>query len=74
MTSDPQPDRIEIQPDDSGLFPLVTIQLPLYNERRSAAQAIRAAASQDYPRSRFDIQVLDDSDDETGDIVTRRRQ
>ena len=69
VTSDPQPDRIEIQPDDSGLFPLVTIQLPLYNERRSAAQAIRAAASQDYPRSRFDIQVLDDSDDETGDIV-----
>jgi cellulose synthase/poly-beta-1,6-N-acetylglucosamine synthase-like glycosyltransferase len=51
--------------------PTVTIQLPLYNERTSAERIIRAAARQDYPSDRFDIQVLDDSTDETTVIVTR---
>ena len=51
--------------------PRVTIQIPLYNERTTAEQIIRAAAAQDYPRDRFDIQVLDDSTDETKDIVAR---
>jgi len=49
--------------------PTVTIQLPLYNERTSADRIIRAVAAQDYPKDRFDIQVLDDSDDETTQIV-----
>jgi cellulose synthase/poly-beta-1,6-N-acetylglucosamine synthase-like glycosyltransferase len=47
----------------------VTIQLPLYNERTSADRIIRAVAAQDYPKDLFDIQVLDDSDDETTEIV-----
>jgi cellulose synthase/poly-beta-1,6-N-acetylglucosamine synthase-like glycosyltransferase len=49
--------------------PTVTIQLPLYNECFAAEQVIRATAAQDYPRDRFDIQVLDDSTDETSEIV-----
>jgi cellulose synthase/poly-beta-1,6-N-acetylglucosamine synthase-like glycosyltransferase len=51
--------------------PTVTIQIPLYNERTTAEQIIRAAAAQDYPADRFDIQVLDDSTDETQEIVAR---
>lgn len=51
--------------------PTVTIQLPLYNERTSADRIIRAAARQEYPRDRFDIQVLDDSTDETTAIAER---
>jgi len=51
--------------------PTVTIQVPLYNERTSAERIVRAAASQDYPRDRFDVQVLDDSTDETSEIVAR---
>jgi cellulose synthase/poly-beta-1,6-N-acetylglucosamine synthase-like glycosyltransferase len=51
------------------LPPLVTIQIPLYNERTTAAQIVRSAATQDYPRDRFNIQVLDDSTDETSEIV-----
>ncbi len=51
--------------------PLVTVQIPLYNERRAAEQVIRAAAAQDYPRDRFDVQVLDDSTDETREIVAQ---
>jgi len=51
--------------------PTVTVQIPLYNERMSAEQIVRAAAAQDYPRDRFDIQVLDDSTDETSAIVLK---
>lgn len=54
-----------------GAAPTVTIQLPLYNERNAADRIIRAAAAQDYPRDRFDIQVLDDSTDETTAIVRK---
>lgn len=54
------------EPND---VPGVTIQIPLYNERRAAEQIVRAAAGQDYPRDRFDVQVLDDSTDETSSIV-----
>ena len=46
---------------NENLPPTVTIQIPLYNERTSAEQIVRAAAAQNYPRDRFDIQVLDDS-------------
>ena len=49
--------------------PLVTIQIPLYNERTTAAQIVRSVAAQDYPKGRFNIQVLDDSTDETSEIV-----
>ena len=52
-------------------LPTVTVQIPLFNERTSAEHVVRAAASQDYPRDRFDIQVLDDSTDETSEIVAR---
>jgi cellulose synthase/poly-beta-1,6-N-acetylglucosamine synthase-like glycosyltransferase len=52
-------------------YPSVTVQIPLYNERATAERVIRAAAGLDYPRDRFDIQVLDDSTDETKEIVAR---
>jgi cellulose synthase/poly-beta-1,6-N-acetylglucosamine synthase-like glycosyltransferase len=51
--------------------PTVTIQIPLYNERTLAEQILLAAAAQDYPSGRFDIQVLDDSTDETSALVAR---
>ena len=56
---------------DEHVPPTVTIQIPLYNERTSAEEIVRAAAAQDYPRDRFDIQVLDDSTDETSAIVAK---
>ncbi len=46
-------------------WPLVTIQLPIYNEMYVAERVIGAAAQLDYPRDRLQIQVLDDSTDET---------
>jgi cellulose synthase/poly-beta-1,6-N-acetylglucosamine synthase-like glycosyltransferase len=52
-------------------WPPVTVQLPIYNEKNVAERAIRAAAAMDYPRDRIEIQVLDDSTDDTREIVDR---
>jgi len=51
-------------------WPRVTIQLPLYNERLVAERVINAAAAMDYPPHLLQIQVLDDSTDETAERVT----
>ena len=50
-------------------WPVVTVQIPLRNERLVAERVIRAVAALDYPH--LEIQVLDDSDDETVAIVDR---
>lgn len=50
-------------------FPTVTIQLPIYNEKRVAARLLRAAASMDWPPDKLVIQVLDDSSDETTSLI-----
>jgi len=51
--------------DDESAYPKVVTQLPMYNERTVAERVIRACAAMDYPRSRHEIQVLDDSTDDT---------
>ncbi len=50
-------------------WPRVTVQLPIYNEMYVAERLIEAAARLDYPTNRLEIQVLDDSTDETARIV-----
>jgi cellulose synthase/poly-beta-1,6-N-acetylglucosamine synthase-like glycosyltransferase len=52
-------------------LPRVTVQLPMYNERFVAERIIRAAGAMDYPADRLQIQVLDDSTDETREIAQR---
>lgn len=52
-------------------LPFVTVQLPLYNEATVAARLIEATGRLDYPHDRFEIQVLDDSSDETEEIAMR---
>ncbi|MCL4488783.1 MAG: glycosyltransferase [Chloroflexi bacterium] len=53
-------------------FPTVTVQLPIYDEMYVVERLIDAAASMDWPRERLQIQVLDDSDDETTAIAQKR--
>lgn len=65
----PDPDD-RPNPDES--WPVVTVQLPLYNEAEVARRLIDACARLDYPRSRLEIQVLDDSTDATTDRVAQR--
>ena len=50
-------------------FPMVTVQLPVYNERYVAGRLIQAVAAFDWPRDRLEIQVLDDSDDDTPELI-----
>jgi cellulose synthase/poly-beta-1,6-N-acetylglucosamine synthase-like glycosyltransferase len=51
--------------------PVVTIQLPLYNEMYVADRLIDAVCRIEYPRERLEIQVLDDSTDETRNIADK---
>jgi cellulose synthase/poly-beta-1,6-N-acetylglucosamine synthase-like glycosyltransferase len=50
---------------DESKYPKVVTQLPMYNEKSCAVRVIEAVAAIDYPKSRHEIQVLDDSNDET---------
>src|SRR6266853_4886775 len=50
-------------------LPVVTIQLPLYNEMYVADRLITSVCAIDYPRELLEIQVLDDSTDETRSIA-----
>jgi cellulose synthase/poly-beta-1,6-N-acetylglucosamine synthase-like glycosyltransferase len=56
-------------------LPRVTVQLPIYNEEFVIERLVEAVCRLDYPREKLDIQVLDDSTDETvavaGAVVQR---
>lgn len=54
-----------------GDLPRVTVQLPLYNEATVAERLVEAVGALDYPAERLEIQVLDDSTDETRELVDR---
>ena len=54
---------------DPADYPYVTIQLPIYNEVDVVERLLQSAAAIDYPSDRFEIQVLDDSTDETRKII-----
>ncbi len=57
--------------DDFKADAVVTIQLPLYNEQYVVERLIQAVCEIDYPKDKLEIQVLDDSTDETVEIVAR---
>ncbi len=50
-------------------LPTVTVQLPIYNEMYVVDRLVEAVCALDYPRDRLEIQVLDDSTDETREIA-----
>jgi len=52
-------------------LPPVTVQLPLFNEKYVVERLIDAVVRLDYPKDRLEIQVLDDSTDDTVDIASR---
>jgi len=58
-------------PYDPEDLPPVTIQLPVYNEMFVVQRLIEAVVRFDYPPDRLEIQVLDDSDDATSEIISR---
>lgn len=54
---------------EPGPLPRVTVQLPMFNEQHVAERVIAATCAIDYPRDLLEIQVLDDSTDESADIA-----
>lgn len=50
-------------------LPAVTVQLPIYNEAHVVARLIAACARLDYPLDRLHIQIIDDSSDETTQVL-----
>lgn len=50
-------------------WPIVTVQLPVFNEKYVARRLIDAVARLQYPADRLEIQVLDDSTDETKTLL-----
>jgi cellulose synthase/poly-beta-1,6-N-acetylglucosamine synthase-like glycosyltransferase len=50
-------------------WPKVTVQLPIYNERYVVERLIDAVAKLNYPSELLQIQILDDSTDETGALI-----
>jgi len=56
-------------PPEISVWPRVTVQLPIYNERYVVERLVDAVAQFDYPRELLEIQVLDDSTDETQQVA-----
>jgi len=61
--------ELDLTADD---LPMVTIQLPVYNELYVVERLIDSITEFKYPTDRFEIQVLDDSNDETVDIIAKK--
>lgn len=70
----PQP-KAHFEDED---LPFVTIQLPLFNEMYVVERLVESVSKIDYPRDKFEIQILDDSTDETvkiaADVVEKYKQ
>ena len=62
VTTTPQP----------GFEPVVTIQLPVYNEKYVVERLIDAVVKIKYPQEKLEIQILDDSTDETSGIIYQK--
>jgi cellulose synthase/poly-beta-1,6-N-acetylglucosamine synthase-like glycosyltransferase len=65
-----------VEPRPKSLFdedelPAITVQLPIFNEVYVIARLLAAVTAIDYPRERLEIQVLDDSTDETREVASR---
>ncbi len=50
-------------------YPVVTVQIPLYNEQYVITRLIDSVLRMDYPKDKLEIQILDDSTDETTQII-----
>jgi cellulose synthase/poly-beta-1,6-N-acetylglucosamine synthase-like glycosyltransferase len=64
----PRPERLVVDGDE----PDVCVQIPVYNERYVAERVLDAVCAIDWPLAKLQVQVLDDSDDETTSIVADR--
>ena len=52
-------------------LPLLTVQVPIFNEKTVCERVIQAVCQLDYPKNRLEIQILDDSTDETSYLIQK---
>ena len=64
-----KPKKLENIPILERDLPFITIQLPIYNEKYVVERLLNAIMALDYPKNKLEIQILDDSTDETSDII-----
>ena len=64
--------KTELTQGHEVTFPYVTIQLPIYNEKYVVERLLDAICAIDYPKSKLEIQILDDSTDDTTEILLRK--
>src|SRR6478736_1711019 len=62
-------DKVPVPLRQFDELPVVTVQLPVYNEMYVVDRLIESVCQMDYPRDKFEVQVLDDSTDETRQIA-----
>ncbi|HEV2418970.1 MAG TPA: cellulose synthase family protein [Terriglobia bacterium] len=63
--------KLSKPPQTFDELPKITIQLPMYNERYVVERLLEAVSQIDYPHDKLDVQVLDDSTDETAFICSQ---
>src|SRR5256886_13189364 len=61
--------NVPLPPPPVTKWPRVTVQLPIFNERYVIERLAEAVSRFDYPRELLDVQVLDDSTDETQEVA-----
>jgi cellulose synthase/poly-beta-1,6-N-acetylglucosamine synthase-like glycosyltransferase len=64
--------RINPRPKDEHTDDIVTIQLPLYNEMYVVERLIDSVCEIEYPKDKLEIQVLDDSTDQTVEVTAKK--
>jgi len=57
------------QPEDLEHYPVVTVQLPIYNEIYVVERLVEASCGMLYPKDKLEIQLLDDSTDQTVEVA-----
>jgi cellulose synthase/poly-beta-1,6-N-acetylglucosamine synthase-like glycosyltransferase len=66
------PEASDLPKLDDQMLPNVTVQLPIFNEKYVIERLIDVVAGFDYPQDKFEIQILDDSTDDTSQIVANK--
>src|SRR6056300_1000533 len=69
-----QPNEALFDLSNPDEIPIVTIQLPVYNELYVVERLLDFVANIDYPKNKVEIQVLDDSTDESVEITAKKIQ
>jgi cellulose synthase/poly-beta-1,6-N-acetylglucosamine synthase-like glycosyltransferase len=64
--------KVPVPDSEFAQLPRVTVQLPIFNELYVVERLLEAVSKLDYPRDLLDVQVLDDSTDETVELTARR--